>query len=119
MPNKIADYRRKVNYIEEKENWDILVKVAKKNRTRPSTIIRAAVHQMCQKLLENPKTRFIQPIFDEPPKKASSSVPNEKKFRVFCPCCGGDHRVPNSSVGSYKTCKDCGHLFLVQKRSRN
>jgi len=63
MPNKIADHRRRVVYIEEKENWDLLVGVAKKNGISPAQIIRLAVGQMCDKLREFPNTSFIQPIF--------------------------------------------------------
>jgi hypothetical protein len=64
MPNKLADHRKRVVYIEEKENWEILKAVAKYNGIAPSAIIRVAVNQMCEKLRENPKTRFIQPIFE-------------------------------------------------------
>jgi hypothetical protein len=64
MPNKIADNRRRVVYLEEKENWELLVEVARYNGIAPSSIIRVAVNQMCEKLRENPKTRFIRPIFD-------------------------------------------------------
>jgi hypothetical protein len=64
MPNKLADHRRRVVYIEEKENWDILVEAAKYNGIPPSAIIRIAVHQMCEKLKENPKAKLIRPIFD-------------------------------------------------------
>jgi hypothetical protein len=64
MPNKIADHRRRVVYIEEKENWEIIKKVAKFNGIPPSAIIRVATNQMCEKLREHPNTRFIQPIFE-------------------------------------------------------
>jgi hypothetical protein len=63
MPNKIADHRRRVVYIEEKENWDIMCEVAKLNGIPPSAVVRAATHQICEKLRQNPKVRFIQPIF--------------------------------------------------------
>jgi len=64
MPNKISDDRRRVVYIEEKENWETLKQAAAFNGIPPSAIIRVAVQQMCEKLRENPKTRFIRPIFD-------------------------------------------------------
>jgi len=64
MPNKIADTRRRVVYIEEKENWELMKVVAKYNGIPPSAIIRAATHMICEKLRENPKTRFIKPIFE-------------------------------------------------------
>lgn len=64
MPNKLADHRRRIVYIEEKENWETLVKAAKYNGIPPSAIIRVAVHQMCEKLRENPNTKFIRPIFE-------------------------------------------------------
>ena len=64
MPNKIADHRRRVVYIEEKENWDLLKEVAKYNGLAPAALIRVAVQQLCDKLRENPKTKFIRPIFD-------------------------------------------------------
>jgi len=64
MPNKIADNRRRVVYIEEKENWDLIKEVAKKNGLKPAAILRVAVHQMCEKLRQNPNARFITPIFD-------------------------------------------------------
>jgi len=63
MPNKLSDNRRRVVYIEEKENWAVIVEVAKYNGIPPSAIVRAATHMMVEKLRENPKTRFIQPIF--------------------------------------------------------
>jgi len=63
MPNKLSDHRRRVVYIEEKENWDLIKEHAKKNGIPPSAIIRVAVHQMCEKLRENPTARFINPIF--------------------------------------------------------
>ena len=65
MPNKIADHRRRVVYIEEKENWDIIKRAADYNGIPPSAIIRVATHQLCQKLRDFPKTRFIQPLFEE------------------------------------------------------
>ena len=64
MPNKIADTRRRVVYIEEKENWDLLKEVAKRNGISPALIIRLSVAQMCEKLRQNPGTQFIKPIFD-------------------------------------------------------
>lgn len=64
MPNKIADHRRRVFYIEEKENWELMKLVAKKNGIPPSAIIRAATHAMCEQLRKYPNTRFVQPIFE-------------------------------------------------------
>lgn len=64
MPNKIADHRRRVVYIEEKENWELLKEVAKYNGLKPATLIRVATQQLCEKLRDNPKTRFIKPIFE-------------------------------------------------------
>lgn len=64
MPNKIADHRRRVVYIEEKENWDLLKEVAAYNGLKPAALIRVAVNQLCEKLRDNPKTRFIKPIFE-------------------------------------------------------
>jgi len=64
MPNKLADHRRRIVYIEEKENWEIIKQAAKVNGIPPSAIIRVAVHQMCEKLRQNPKARLIQPIFE-------------------------------------------------------
>jgi len=65
MPNKLAAHRRRVVYIEEKENWEVIQEVAKFNGIPPSAIIRAATHMMCEKLRQNPHTRFIRPIFGE------------------------------------------------------
>lgn len=64
MPNKIADHRRRVVYIEEKDNWELMKKVAKKNNIPPSAIIRVATAQMCEQLRKHPNTRFVQPIFE-------------------------------------------------------
>lgn len=38
--------------------------IAKKNGIHPSVIIRAAMHQMCEKLRQHPNTRFTAPIFE-------------------------------------------------------
>ena len=64
MPNKIADSRRRVVYIEEKKNWELICLKAKEEGISPSVIIRIAVSQMCKKLRENKNARFIAPIFD-------------------------------------------------------
>lgn len=64
MPNKIADHRRRVVYIEEKDIWDLFKEVAKKNGLQPSALIRAATYALAEKLHENPNTRFIKPIFE-------------------------------------------------------
>lgn len=64
MPNKIADNRRRVVYIEEKENWDLICQKARQEGISPSAIVRVAVRQMCEKLRAKPETRFIAPIFD-------------------------------------------------------
>lgn len=63
MPNKIADHRRRVVYIEEKEIWDLFKEIARKNGLQPSALIRAATFALAEKLRDNPNTRFIQPIF--------------------------------------------------------
>jgi len=117
MPNKVADHRRRVVYIEERDNWDTLVKAGKYNGIAPAQIIRIAVNQICEKLRENPKTRFIQPIFDDPKAPTIEADTSEKKFRVFCPKCKGDHRVPISSVDQVKICKDCGYKFVIQEEA--
>lgn len=116
MPNKIADHRRRVVYIEEKDNWNLMSKFAKKDGIKPSDIIRQATHQMCEKLRENPNTRFMAPIFDESPNIGSKKRVKETKFRVFCPKCRADHRVPLSSIGSPKSCRDCGGTFVIRRR---
>ena len=64
MPNKMADHRRRVVYIEEKENWETLKLAAKVNGIPPSAIIRVATQQICEKLRQNPTARLIQPLFD-------------------------------------------------------
>jgi hypothetical protein len=64
MPNKIADHRCRITYIEERENLRIIKEIAKKNGIAPSAIIRAATHQMCEKLKQYPNTRFVTPIFE-------------------------------------------------------
>jgi hypothetical protein len=64
MPNKIADHRRRVVYIEEIEVWDLFKEVATKNGLLPSALIRAATFALAEKLRKNPNTRFIQPIFE-------------------------------------------------------
>jgi hypothetical protein len=115
MPNKVADHRRRVVYIEEKDNWNLMSKFAKKDGTKPSIIIREATRQMCKMLRENPNTRFTAPIFDEPINKGANKKVKEAKFRVFCPKCRADHRVPLSSIGSPKSCRDCGGRFVIRR----
>jgi len=61
----MADHRRRVVYIEEKENWETLKQAAKFNGIPPSAIIRVATHQICEKLRQHPNARLIQPIFEE------------------------------------------------------
>jgi len=63
MPNKISDDRRRVVYLEEKENWEMMKKVAKREGVSPSTLVRIATAQLVEKLKANPNTRFIVPIF--------------------------------------------------------
>jgi hypothetical protein len=50
MPNKIADHRRRVCYIEEKDHWEDIKKAARKIGISPSNLIRMATLQLCEKL---------------------------------------------------------------------
>jgi len=63
MPNKISDNRRRVVYIEEKENWELIKKAADKAGISPSSLVRAATQQLCDKLRDDPNFRVILPIF--------------------------------------------------------
>lgn len=64
MANRVAPHRVRVTYIEERENMETVREIAKKNGIHPSVIIRAAMHQMCEKLRQHPNTRFTAPIFE-------------------------------------------------------
>jgi hypothetical protein len=117
MPNKIADNRRRVVYNEEKVVWKIFETAAKYNGIKPSNIIRMATHQMAEWIEQNPKGRLVAPIFDKPMKKFSTTKEKGGVFRVFCPYCEEDHRVPRTSMGSTKQCKGCKSLFVVQEKA--
>jgi len=52
MPNKIADHRRRVCYIEERDHWEEIKKAARKIGMSPSNLIRMATLQLCEKLQE-------------------------------------------------------------------
>lgn len=63
MPNKMSDKRRRVAYIEEKENWELLKKAAAREGVSPSTLIRIATQQLCEKA-KDPNFRIIKPLFE-------------------------------------------------------
>ena len=63
MPNKLSDKRRRVVYIEDKDKWAIMQSAAEREGVSPSTLIRIATQQLCDKL-KDPKFRVIKPLFD-------------------------------------------------------
>jgi len=63
MPNKLSDKRRRVVYIEDKDKWEIIKEAAAREGVSPSSLVRIATHQLCEKL-KDPKFRVIKPLFE-------------------------------------------------------
>ena len=63
MPNKIADDRRRVVYIEEKDKWELLQKTARMHGTEPSTLVRIATHYLCTQIKNDPNFRIVLPLY--------------------------------------------------------
>lgn len=62
MPNRIADHRRKVAYIEEKETYAAIQQIAKQSGLSPSDIIRIATQQLMETHRKDPNARLIIPL---------------------------------------------------------
>jgi len=115
MPNQIAAHRRRTVYEEEKVNWEAMQATAKYNGISVSEVIRIATRQMCEILGENPKIRFITPIFEKATARLPINKERETRVRIFCPECQGIHMISESSMGEKKKCKDCNYLFVIQE----
>jgi hypothetical protein len=58
MPNRIADSRRRVVYIEDKDVWETLTKIAKKTGQTPSNIVRSLTRTFAEMNKDVPEGHF-------------------------------------------------------------
>jgi hypothetical protein len=58
MTNRIAESRRRVVYIEDKDVWEILQDFAKKTGVTPSTLVRSLTRNFAEKTKKVPEGYF-------------------------------------------------------------